>query len=87
VIYVEDVHSLLVITDSIAHPILAPASTPLALEGLPQRSSYPTGLIGQGTEHELDASSSRRLGQALRQATRRAPGYNDPVAHSSDLDW
>jgi hypothetical protein len=87
VIYVEDIHSLLVIIDAIAHPILAPVSTPLTLEGLPQQSSYPTGLIGQGTEDELDASSSHRLGQSLRQATRRAPGHDDPVTHSSDLDW
>jgi hypothetical protein len=45
------------------------------------------GIVGQGPEDELEASSGHRFGQSLRQPTRRAPGHTDPVTHSGDFDW
>ena len=81
VVDVEHVDGPCLLVDSVTNPVLAAASPPLPFEGFSQRCSDSGGVLRERAEDELDAGRRDRFGQVLSQASRRATGHNDPVAH------
>lgn len=63
---VEDVHGVFLVVGPVAHPILAPVGTPLTRKGIAKRCPDAVGIIGQGTEDELDACGGDRFWKLLR---------------------
>ena len=84
VVDVEHVDGPGLVFDSVAYPVLAAPSPPLPFEGFSQRCSYSAGVLREEAEDELDARRSDRFGQVLGQASRRATGHDDPVAHRDE---
>jgi hypothetical protein len=82
VVDVEDVDGLFLVIDPVAHAVLTPARSPLALERLSKWCPDAVRVVGQRTEDELDACSRDRFRKLLGEPTRRAAGYDDPEAHS-----
>ncbi len=81
VVDVEHVDGPCLLFDAVANPVLAAASPPLPFEGFSQPCSYSAGVLRERAEDELDACRRDRFGQVLGQASRRATGHDDPVAH------
>ena len=64
-VYIEDIHSVVLAVDPIPHSVLAPASAPLTLERLAKRRTDTMGVRSKWSEDELDARCRDRLGQLL----------------------
>lgn len=59
---VEHVDDVLLVVDAVADAVLTTSGAPLAFEGRAKWRADAMGIVGQGTEGELDASRGNRFG-------------------------